>query len=79
MPTNAQHHRPVSLDQSREGRLLCLSTASEVIQQTAIRHRAQRPDVKERTNLPVDRRFRFRHEHARSFFASNFLDRSYYY
>ena len=37
MATDAQHHRPVSLDQRRERRFGCLITANEVIEQAAIR------------------------------------------
>ncbi len=61
MPTDAKHHHPVTLDQGRERRFGRLTAANEVIQQAAIRHRPERPDVEERANLVAenDRRFPF--------------------
>ncbi len=58
MATDAQHHRPMPLDQGRERRLGCLTTVGELIEQAAIGRCTQRPDVEERANLLVqsDRR-----------------------
>ena len=81
MATDAQHHRPVTLDQGRERRLGRLTTAGELVEQAAIRKGTQRPDVKERAHLLAesDRRIPVRHEPARPFVMCEPLARSYLY
>jgi hypothetical protein len=54
-PADAEDHRPVPLDQGREGQLRGLAAAGrEPLQELAVSQLPGRPDVVERADLPED-------------------------
>ena len=69
----------MTLDQGRERGLGRLTTAGKLIEQAAIGHCTQCPDVKERADLLAesDRRILVCHKSARPLPVSNPLARSY--
>jgi hypothetical protein len=55
LATDSQHHRPMPFDHRGKRRFGSLATASEKLEQVAIRHRSQRPGVKEHADLLAQR------------------------